>query len=51
MSRGNGEMKGVLWRGSRRGMERGRLWIGVRRRENERQGETFEKDQRERVGE
>ena len=22
MSKGNGEMKGVLWRGSRRGMER-----------------------------
>ena len=28
----------VLWRGSRRGMERGKLWIGVWMRENERGG-------------
>ena len=31
-------MKGVLWRGRRRGMERGKLWIGVWIRENERPG-------------
>ena len=29
-------MKGVLWRGSRRWMERGKLWIDVWMRENER---------------
>ena len=34
MRRGNGEMKVVLWRGSRRGMERGKLWIGVGMRRN-----------------
>ena len=28
----------VLWRGKRRGMQRGKLWIGVWMRENERGG-------------
>ena len=40
----------VLWRGSRRGMERGKLWIGVWMRENERGGGQFVEDERERVG-
>ena len=35
MRRGNGEIKGV-WRESKRGMERGKLCIGVWMRENER---------------
>ena len=39
----------VLWRGRKREMERGNLWIGVWMRENEK-GEEFE-DERERVGE
>ena len=38
----------VLWRGSRRGMERGNLWIGVWMREG---GGEFMDDERERVGE
>ena len=36
-----GEMRNegcVLWRGRRREMERGKLWIGVWIRENEREG-------------
>ena len=43
----------VLWRGSRRGMERGKLWIGVWMRENEREGGggKFMEVERERVGE
>ena len=38
MRRGNGEMKGVLWRGSRRRMEMRKFWIGMWMRENEREG-------------
>ena len=38
MRRGNGNKKCVLWRGSRRGMERGKFWIDVWMRENERGG-------------
>ena len=42
----------VLWRGSRRGMERGKLWIGLWMRENEREGGgRICEDERERVGE
>ena len=32
-------------------MERGKLWIGVWMRENEREGGKFVEDERERVGE
>ena len=38
----------VLWKGSRRRMARGKLWIGVWMRENERG--KFVEDERERVG-
>ena len=41
----------VLWRGSSRGMERGKLWIGLRTRENEIKEGKFEDNERERVGE
>ena len=41
----------VLWRGSRRGMDRGKLWIGVWMRENEREGNnSWRMRERERVG-
>ena len=36
MRRKNGEMLDVWWRGTRRGMDWGKLWIGVWMRENER---------------
>ena len=41
----------VLWRGRRRWIERGKLWIGVWMRENEEGGGEFVEDERERVGE
>ena len=36
----------VWWRGNRRGMEGGNLWIGVWMRENEGGGEEFKEDER-----
>ena len=42
----------ALWRGKRRGMESGKLWIGVWMRENERErgGGEFVEDERESRG-
>ena len=41
----------VWWRGNIRGMERGRVWIGVWMKENEREKEKFVEDERETMGE
>ena len=41
----------MLWRESKRGMEREKSWIDVWMRETEREGREFVKYERERVGE